>query len=206
MMLIQLHRLVSQGEVHHGWFLLRQAAQMGQDMGLLMLPRVLNQDMGLFVMPVASELSDDVKREDHYEETLSHQMERVRTTTAWGIFNLNLQMSMKLRRVTSLPPPIYEISMVGNADYEWTPYPRSNKITYAPMLARLPQLRRGMAELTSIMVNVQELLHDHNMASSIDDLSGKAEDSYERLLRWLANWPDPPQIEKEPISQVLILR
>lgn len=91
MMLIQPHRLASQGEVHHGWFLLRQAAQMGQDMGLLMLPRFLNQDMGLFVMPVVSELSDDdVKREDDYEDTLSHQMERVRTTTAWGIFNLNL--------------------------------------------------------------------------------------------------------------------
>ncbi|KAJ5666219.1 Transcription factor [Penicillium maclennaniae] len=201
--------LLSQGEVQQGWFLLRQAAQMGQDMGLLMLPRVVNpfKEEIRFVMPSISELSDDhVKREDDDEDSILHQMERIRTITAWGIFNLNLQMSVKMRRVTSLPPPISKVSMGGDADFEWTPYPRSNKITYAPKLARLPQLRQGMAELTDILAHVQELLHNQTLVSSIQDLSERAEVSYERLRQWLANWPKPPQIEKEPIPQILILR
>ncbi|KAJ6108528.1 Transcription factor [Penicillium sp. IBT 18751x] len=201
--------LLSQGEVQQAWFLLRQAAQMGQDMGLLMLPRFVNpfKEEIRFVMPSISELSDDhVKREDDDEDSILHQMERIRTITAWGIFNLNLQMSVKMRKVTSLPPPMSKVSMGGDADFEWTPYPRSNKITYAPKLARLPQLRQGMAELTDILAHVQELLHNESFVSSIQDLSERAEVSYERLRQWLANWPKPPQIEKEPIPQILILR
>lgn len=96
--------------------------------------------------------------------------------------------------------------MGGDADFEWTPYPRSNKITYAPKLARLPQLRQGMAELTDILAHVQELLHDQRLASSTQGLSESAEIPYERLRQWLANWPNPLQIDKEPIPQVLILR
>lgn len=92
-MLIRFCRLLSQGEVQQGWFLLRQAAQMGQDMGLLMLPRIVNpskEDIR-FAMPSASELfDDDVKCEDDDEGSTLHQMERIRTITAWGIFNLNL--------------------------------------------------------------------------------------------------------------------
>jgi hypothetical protein len=92
MMLIHSCRLLSQGDIQQGWFLLRQAAQMGQDMGLLMLLRTVNPfngDVG-FAMPSASELSDNnVKRQDGDEGTILHQMERTRTITAWGIFNLN---------------------------------------------------------------------------------------------------------------------
>ncbi|KAJ5324749.1 Transcription factor [Penicillium atrosanguineum] len=193
--------LLSQGEIQQGWFLLRQAAQMGQDMGLLMLPRTVNpfKEYIGFAMPSASELSDDeVKRKDGDEGSILHQMEHIRTITAWGIFNLN--------SVTSLPPPISKVSMGGDADFEWTPYPRLNKITYAPKLARLPQLRQGMAELTDILAHIQELLHDQSLASSIQALSAMAEAPYERLRQWLANWPDPLQIEKEPTPQVLILR
>jgi len=113
---------------------------------------------------------------------------------------------MKLRKVTSLPPPISNILVGGAVDFEWTPYPRSNQITYATKLAHLPQLRQGMAELTDIVAHVQELLYDHSLATSIHDLSERAEGPYQRLQQWLANWPSTSQIEKEPIPQVLTLR
>jgi len=88
-------RPLSQGKVRQGWFLLRQAAQMGQDMGLLMLPRVVQpyrDDMGLFVLPgsAGSSGDDEVKDEDADEGLMSPEMDRIRTITAWGIFNLNL--------------------------------------------------------------------------------------------------------------------
>lgn len=68
---------------------------MGQDMGLLMLPRVIQpsrKDMGLFVLPGVAGPSDDdeIKNEDEDEGIMSPEMERIRTITAWGIFNLNL--------------------------------------------------------------------------------------------------------------------
>jgi hypothetical protein len=70
---------------------------MGQDMGMLMLPRVIRpsrEDMGLFVLPGTPGLygDDDIKREDEDEdkEIMSPEIERIRTITAWGIFNLNL--------------------------------------------------------------------------------------------------------------------
>lgn len=93
--LSHFHRLLSQGKVRQGWFLLRQAAQMGQDMGLLMLPRVIQpsrEGMGLFVLPGVAGASDDdeIKNEDEDEGIMSPEMERIRTITAWGIFNLNL--------------------------------------------------------------------------------------------------------------------
>ena len=116
------------------------------------------------------------------------------------------QMSMKLRKVTSLPPPIYNVLIGGDTDFEWTPYPRSNQITYSTKLAHLPQLRQGMAELTDIVAHVQELLYDQSLTTSIHELSERAEDPYQRLQGWLANWPGTSQIEKESIPQVLILR
>lgn len=116
------------------------------------------------------------------------------------------QMSMKLRKVTSLPPPISNVLVGGDTDFEWKPYPRSNQITYATKPAHLPQLRQGMAELTDIEAYVQELLYDQSLATSIQDLFERAEESYQRLQRWLASWPDTSQIEKEPIPQILILR
>jgi hypothetical protein len=61
-------RLSCQGNTSLGWLMLRQAVQLGQDIGLFMLPRA--------AFP--------------HSEVMSPEMERVRAITAWGIFSLNL--------------------------------------------------------------------------------------------------------------------
>ncbi|KAJ5176089.1 uncharacterized protein N7482_001966 [Penicillium canariense] len=173
-----------QGKTSRAWWILRGAVQLAQDMDLFSSPQKAHPS----------------------GEAMSPEMERVRAITAWGIFGLNLQLSMKLRKFTNLARPASRLTVGGNEDFEWTPYPRSNQITYATKPAHLPQVRQGLAELTDIMVHVQEVLHVEGLHDSFHELMTKAEGPYKRLQKWLRTWPDATQIGREPISQLLILR
>lgn len=113
---------------------------------------------------------------------------------------------MKLRKDANLASPICKVQLAGNRDFDWTPYPRSNKITYVSKPAHLPQVREGLAELTNIMMHVQGLFYDEGLTRSFQALLAEAEAPYNRLQRWLADWPDGSQVGKMPIPQLLILR
>lgn len=113
---------------------------------------------------------------------------------------------MKLQRTANLAPPVSTTHVGGDHDVDWTPYPRSNQITYATKPAHLPRVRQGLAELTDIMVHIQELLYDEGLVMSFETLLARAEDPCHRLQRWLEGWPDASQIEKETVPQILILR
>lgn len=113
---------------------------------------------------------------------------------------------MKLKRVTILSQPAYEADIGGDHDLDWTPYPRSNQIAYAAKRAHLPQVRQGLADLTAIMLQIEKLRHDKELESSFDLLMAKAEMPYNQLQELLSSWPTASQVEKEPISQLLILR
>lgn len=115
-------------------------------------------------------------------------------------------MSMKLKRVTILSQPAYEADIGGDHDLDWIPYPRSNQIAYAAKRAHLPQVRQGLADLTAIMLQIEKLRHDKELESSFDLLMAKAEMPYNQLQELLSSWPTASQVEKEPISQLLILR
>lgn len=58
-----------QGDATRGWYLLRQAVQLGEELGLFMHPR------GARLRSIGDETSE---------------RERVRAITAWGVFSLNL--------------------------------------------------------------------------------------------------------------------
>lgn len=113
---------------------------------------------------------------------------------------------MKLGEDADLASPKYSMQQAGDCDVDWTPYPRSNQITYITKPAHLPQVRVGLADLTNIVMHVQELFCDERSMGSFEALLAKAEDSYKRLQRWLADWPDGSQAGKEPTPQLLVLR
>lgn len=113
---------------------------------------------------------------------------------------------MKLKKVATLSQPSTKIDTGGDHDFEWTPYPRSNQITYTTKRAHLPEVRQGLAELTDIMLHIEKLRHDMELSSDFDLLMARAEVPYHQLQEWLAAWPSTSQIGKEPISQILILR
>ncbi|KAJ5569742.1 uncharacterized protein N7459_009172 [Penicillium hispanicum] len=141
------------------------------------------QDMGLFMLP---------HERGQPEENGSPEMERVRAITAWGFANLDR--------------PVPSIHVGGNHDVDWIPYPRSNQITYSPKPAYLPQVRQGLVELTELVAEARGLLSDKGSRTRFHELVQRAEEPYNRLQRWLANWPEPSEIRKEPNPQLLTLR
>ncbi|KAJ5098565.1 hypothetical protein N7532_005566 [Penicillium argentinense] len=131
-------------------------------------------------------------------------MEQVLTITAWGIFSLNLQMSMKMQKIVNLALPVSKVHVGGDHELDWTPYPRSNQISYVTKPAHLPRVRQGPTELTYIMLHLQEFLYDKTM--SFQTLFAEVENPYNPLRWWLAGWPDASKTGKEPIPQFLVLR
>jgi hypothetical protein len=113
---------------------------------------------------------------------------------------------MKLHKVANLARPASRLNLGGDDDFDWTPYPRSNQINYTTKPAHLPQIRQGLGELTDILVDTQELLHDQALRTSFHESMTKAKVPYERLQQWLSRWPSPSQLGPEPIPQLLILR
>ncbi|KAJ5232882.1 C6 transcription factor [Penicillium chermesinum] len=138
-------------------------------------------------------------------------MRRVRSITAWGLFNLNIQISMKFQKIAQLPPPAFAVLGEDGRDYEWKPYPHSIHLTYPRQLARLPQVRQGLAELSCIMVKFQETLHSEGSlrGSASNAEAGCSIDSLpHELQRWLEQWPSASTIkkEKEIMPQLLVPR
>lgn len=115
-------------------------------------------------------------------------------------------MSIKLQKDPNLAPPALGMQLCGDCDFDWTPYPRLGQVTYTAKPAHLPRVREGLAHLTNIMVHVQGLFYDESLARNFEALLSKAEDLYNGLRRWLADWLDRLQIGKEPTPQLLILR
>lgn len=116
------------------------------------------------------------------------------------------QMSLKLHNSPNLTRPVSELRVGGSDDFDWTPYPRFNQITYATQPAHLPQLRQGMADLAAIMMNVQDIFYDKELQLNFNALMTPADSVFVRLQEWLAEWPDVTRVGKEPIPQILILR
>ncbi|KAJ5963790.1 Transcription factor [Penicillium vulpinum] len=170
-----------QGRVRKSWMMLSQAVQLARDIGLFDSPAVLKNK----ILP---------------------EMERVRTITAWGVFNMSSQMSIELQKIAPLPNPMSDVKLCGNEDFDWTPYPRSNKITYDKKPARLPEVREGLAEITGILVDVQKLVSEKGQGASFDEMWRKAQDPFDRLNAWLQHWPSVPEIQHNPVPQVLLLR
>ncbi|CAI7566583.1 unnamed protein product [Penicillium glandicola] len=170
-----------QGRVKKSWMVLSQAVQ-------------LARDIGLFDAPAVS------------KNKLLPDMERVRTITAWGVFNMSTQMSIELQKIAQVTYPTSDVKLCGNEDFDWTPYPRSNKITYDKKPAGLPGVREELASMTRILFDVQKIVSEKNRGTSFDELRRKAEEPFDRLNSWLQRSPGVPEIQQNPVPQVLLLR
>lgn len=115
-------------------------------------------------------------------------------------------MSSKLQRGYSLIQPVNGLEVGGDNDCDWTPYPRSNQVTFATQPACLPQIRRGLSDLTQIQIHIHGIMNEEHLCGDFSVLLDKAEGPYNRLQAWLATWPDTSKIGNEPIPQLLILR
>lgn len=108
--------------------------------------------------------------------------------------------------IAPLEYPISDIKICGNDDVDWTPYPRSNKITYSKQPARLPEIRQGLVDIAKILSDVQKFIGPGNRAVGSDDLWKEAESSFDRLNTWLQRWPTVSEMQNDPVPQVLLAR
>ncbi|KGO76941.1 Transcription factor, fungi [Penicillium italicum] len=170
-----------QGRARKSWMMLSQAIQLARDIGLFDTPSLSNKKM----LP---------------------EMERARTITAWGVYNMSSQMSIEQQKIAPLEYPTFDVKLCGNNDFDWTPYPRSNKVTCDKMPGLLPEIREGMAEITGILVDAQKLISDKIRGATFDELWNLAHDPFDRLNDWLRRWPGAPEIQRNSVPQVLLLR
>lgn len=115
-------------------------------------------------------------------------------------------MSIELQKIVPLAYPTCGVKLCGDEDFGWIPYPRSNKITFDKKPAHLPQVRKGLAEITMILVDIQKLISEKRRGTSFNELWINANDPFDRLTDWLRRWPSVSAIQRDPIPQVLLLR
>lgn len=119
---------------------------------------------------------------------------------------MSRQLSVELEMIAPLEYPLSDITICSNVDVDWTPYPRSNKITYSKQPARLPEIRQGLVEIARILSDVQKLIGSGNRGVDSDDLWRQAESSFDRLNTWLQHWPTVLEMQNDPLPQVLLTR
>jgi hypothetical protein len=115
-------------------------------------------------------------------------------------------MSVEQRRFSPLAYPASNIMFCGNDDLDWTPYPHPNRTIHHKKLARIPEVRQGLVEVSKILGDVQKLVSERNRGTSFDELWRMAEVPFGSLTAWLQRWPTVSEMERDPVPQVLGLR
>ncbi|KAI9934662.1 hypothetical protein MW887_000279 [Aspergillus wentii] len=183
---LMAHFLKCQGKSRPAWLMLKQGVQLAQDFGLFQSPKAFR--------PPWKEMSEDIQH--------------VSAVTAWGVFILNLQVSMELQTIANLALPILKPFERESADRDiwWTPYPRSNQVDYAKKPALFGYIMTEIAKLTEVIVDIQGLLFDKAFYISIDGLWTMANELHHRLQLWLKSLSDVLNIDDQPLPQVIFLR
>ncbi|KAL5343971.1 fungal-specific transcription factor domain-containing protein [Aspergillus crustosus] len=179
------HTLKLQGKDNASWLYLRQAVQLGQDIGVFNIP--------MFSHKVWDQMSDHTRRAS--------------ARTAWTIFILNSQLSMESRITANLGVPRLSLDMIDHPEKEtnWIPYQiRSNEFTYIKKPALLRDVMAGLADLTKTVVEMQDLFFDKalDLEMSIHELCKEASLLHNRLRKFLDSMAI---IETPPVPQILFL-
>ncbi|KAL2815329.1 hypothetical protein BJX63DRAFT_420414 [Aspergillus granulosus] len=177
------HSLKLQGKDNASWLYLRQAVQLGQDIGMFRTP------------------SSRPSEWDQMPEELKHASAR----TAWGVFILNTDMAMESRRISNLEIPRLPLSEMGDieSDTRWAPYPEYKD--YPERLVNLPYIRTKMVDLTGTVLDTQNLFFNRVFDMTIDKVWEEVESLYHRLEVFHQSLPGMEVIDGEPIPQVLFL-
>ncbi|KAL4871886.1 hypothetical protein BDV12DRAFT_13054 [Aspergillus spectabilis] len=179
------HTLKLQGKDNASWLYLRQAVQLGQDIGVFNSSRLSHSAW--------DQMSDSVRRAS--------------ARTAWSIFILNSQLSMESRKIANLEVPRWSLDMIDQLDRDtnWIPYQiRANEFTYLRKPALLRDVLAGLAELTETIVNMQDLFFNKAFEPhmSVHDVCKEASQLHKRLQAFLEGMAI---IEQPPVPQVLFL-
>ncbi|OJJ46666.1 hypothetical protein ASPZODRAFT_152115 [Penicilliopsis zonata CBS 506.65] len=177
--------LEAQGKPEAGWLMIRQAVQLAQDFGIFQVPRIPYRN----------------------PRAISADMQHVAALTAWGVFILNCQMSMTLRKIANLGRPIFwPYAQKHHSDgIAWTPYPRSNQIECTSRPALLRCVMTELIKLMEIAWEIHGLLFERAFGSDPGDIWAAASDFHRRLQNWSRNLPKALDIDDQPVPQVLFL-
>ncbi|KAL2834350.1 fungal-specific transcription factor domain-containing protein [Aspergillus cavernicola] len=177
------HSLKLRGKDNASWLLLRQAVQLGQDIGMFKPSRA---------------------RHSQWDQMPEH-VKRASARTAWSIFILNSQMSMEYRKTANLGVPRLSLDEMDDLERDtfWIPYhPRSNYMGHPKKPALLPYVMAGLAGLTEFVLEIQNLFFDKALDMSIHDVWAEADRLHSRLEAFLG---DTAILEDQPVPQLLFL-
>ncbi|KAI9368826.1 fungal-specific transcription factor domain-containing protein [Aspergillus egyptiacus] len=177
------HNLKLRGKDNASWLHLRQAVQLGQDIGIFTPPGSRPNDW------------------DQMPEHRKHASARI----AWGIFILNSHMSLESRKLANLGAPrlsLNEMDDVGKGIL-WIPYhPRPNYVEYPKKPALLRYVLAKMAGLTEAVMEIQDLFFDKFLDMNIHDIWVAADRLYTRLETFLEN---EVCLDDQPVPHLLFL-
>ncbi|KAL4797143.1 fungal-specific transcription factor domain-containing protein [Aspergillus venezuelensis] len=184
-LVLMSHNLKLQGKDNASWLYLRQAVQLGQDMGLFSIPKSKHGDW------------------DQMPEEVRHAGAR----TAWSIFIVNSQLSMESRKTANLDVPRLSLDRIDHfeGDTPWVPYhSRSSDAECSHKPALLRDVMIGLADLTEIIVAMQDLFFDKalDLSMSLDKMLKEANWLHRRLESFLEGMA---MIETPPVPQVIFL-
>ncbi|KAL4784036.1 hypothetical protein BJX76DRAFT_348164 [Aspergillus varians] len=179
------HNLKLQGKDNASWLYLRQAVQLGQDIGLFNLPRSRHSDW------------------DHVSDRIRHAGAR----TAWSIFVLNSQLSMEFRKTANLEVPRLSLDRIDRleGDTFWIPYhSRSSGVELLKKPALLRDVMTGLVSLAETILDIQDLFFSKalDLGMSIDKMWKEASLLHSRLQTFLKGIAIT---EGPPVPQVLFL-
>ncbi|RDW90725.1 putative C6 transcription factor [Aspergillus mulundensis] len=179
------HYLNLQGKDNASWLYIRQAVQLGQDIGLFNLPKSGHGNW------------------DRLPDRIRHSSAR----TAWSLFVLNSQLSLESRKSANLGVPRLSLDQIAHheRDMVWVPYhSRSSDVELLRKPALLRDVMIRLVDLTETVVEMQDLFFEKafDLSMSIDEMCKEADGLHGRLQAFL----DRVVItETPPVPQVLFL-
>ncbi|KAL6229398.1 hypothetical protein BDW75DRAFT_245763 [Aspergillus navahoensis] len=182
---IMSHNLKLQGKDDASWLCIRQAVQLGQDIGLFNLPKSGHSNW------------------DQLPERIRHSSAR----TAWSLFILNSQFCMDSRKSGNLAVPRISFDRIAHVERDWVWIPYHSRSSNAE-LPRKPALLRdvmaGLVDLAGTILDMQDLFFDKALdpSLSIKEMWKEAE----RLHRHLQAFLDSMTIfETPPVPHIMFL-
>ncbi|OJJ52511.1 hypothetical protein ASPSYDRAFT_62822 [Aspergillus sydowii CBS 593.65] len=185
-LILMSHNLKLQGKDNSSWLHLRQAVQIGQDIGLFKFPR-----------------------SKHCEwDRMPEHVKRASSQTAWAIFILNMDMCLEYGRMAHIGVPRLSLDKLHEIEQDavWVPYrPRSNHIDLPREPAFLHHVMAGLAELANTLADIQNLFLVEAPDMSIHQIWEKASQLYDRVEVYRKGLRDPVMIDDHPVPQILYL-
>ncbi|BCS27740.1 fungal specific transcription factor domain-containing protein [Aspergillus puulaauensis] len=180
------HNLNLQGKDNSSWLHLRQAVQLGQD-------------IGIFESPPSPYCEWD-RMPDHVKRTSAK--------TGWAIFILNSDMCLEHGRMPNMSTPRLSRDKIDDVEEDsvWVPYYAfSDGIDFPKKPSFLHYVFAGLAELAKTLVDIQNLFFGRAPDISIHEIWAEASPLYDRVEAFRKSLQDPAVLDDQPAPQMIFL-